>query len=65
MESPPRIHQSQSVAGNQPEYPARFAFIAPDCLTDLGHQEIDHDNPSGPENMDVSGRMIVRVSHDP
>jgi hypothetical protein len=65
METPPFVHQCPLVASDQPQDPARFAFITTYALSDLQLNEIDYDHPSRPEDMDVGRRMIVWVNYDP
>ena len=50
---------------DQSQDPAGFALITGDDLPNLQLDEIDHYHPSRPENVDMRGRMVVGVDHDP
>jgi hypothetical protein len=50
------------VASDQPQDPARFAFITTNALSDLQLNEIDHDHPSRPEDMDVADDRLGKIT---
>jgi len=48
---------------NQLQRSSHFTLAAIDDLANFKPHQINHDNPSGPEYVDMRGRMIVRVDH--
>lgn len=53
------------MVGNQSKNPAGLALIATDSFVYFGGHQVDYHHLSGSKNVDVSGRMIVWVDHDP
>jgi hypothetical protein len=43
----------------------RFACAAVDRLANVRSQQIDNNGPSGPENVDMRRRMVVRIYDHP
>jgi hypothetical protein len=65
MDSPPRVDQNVAMLRDQLQGSTRFALAAIHCLANFGPYQIDHDNPSRSEHMDMRWRVIIRVDHDP
>jgi hypothetical protein len=65
METPPCVHKRLSLPRDQPNDPAGFALVTTDGFPDGDFNQIDDDHPSRSQNVDMGGRMIVWVYHDP
>jgi len=65
MISPPRLRERRLVVRDQAKNTSGLRLTATDGLSHLGSEQIDHHDPSRPNDVDVRRRMIVGVDHDP
>jgi hypothetical protein len=65
MQPPPFREQSIPMPGHNFERPACVARVAGNRLANVRAEQIYHHDPSGTEDMDMRGRVIVQVDHDP
>jgi hypothetical protein len=64
MEPPPSLQQRRVVFGGQIQHPPGIARRAwANHFTDRRAMQINHDDPTRSEDMNMGGRMIVRIHH--